>query len=979
MDKEQLHGQVRFALDQLSAKNEQMRFERLCMHLARLRIAVNIIPATGPVQSGGDQGRDFETFHSYLKDSPLAEHLLVGRISDGCLAFACSTEKDPAKSGKIFRDAKSILASGAAVKRIYFFSSQDITVGDRHKVQEKVRTKLNIEVEIWDGQAITLHLTDPDAFWIATRFLDIPSEVFPSQDLTAPWYSDLKEKYNKAEVTFTYEEFADLKLASRFIYKDPERKVDLPFWVNRLSKFAEKEDIPFELRRAAIYEVFVARMVGMHDVTGSEDYLRYYFADFERLNVSEYKDACALLSFSLSSSQLFGLQIDREELLARANDFKALLITALEEASDSSVKCSILEALANYELTMPRINEEFTKGIEAYVAVLERMVPLLPQAVFFPIGHLASDITKGMDMFLDLGIEVDRIDQVAEKIDTVLAQQSGRIAKAGALRDRALVHYKHGRYLHALEMLQRISRDWFTEESMKGFILCLLIIADCYARLKLHHASKGYALSVAYLILKRNLREHITYLARALATAARADYGTGSWMHYFELATASLVTHHVVIKDFNPYEEEREVIYYPMLLLYFSRRYNMGISDLLEGQMATWGYVKEDVLEFSTSLREKLDAISDSDLGGMLGQYDGDPFNDIGAQRQLSFAASGLTFRLRCANSYDHSCLLEHVTSALQILLADLAAFDMLFVPAVVDLYVEYRPGETSSIHEPTAASPRAWKLTSAFHETPTRETVGEATMQFVASLGALLRSYSLLPSGDFDRIMNQIIGKGDIVAKVFLGVHYHDLYRYFYSREVSESQRRSALENTIPRREGPAEKNDLLPWRSDIARQYNEAEALRNITGRLGIKNTTRLTLPILLASPEFLEGVDALRSEGWLDWHIYLALINTVMNYKLNHLGLNRDPKRMMEDAKANWMKDESEWYIEIPLSAVTKERLRQFLEIQMPTTLLTNYGLENHAKYVEPSATLELLRRRFRLFDDGKDLTFVVGAKE
>lgn len=65
--KEQLVGQIRFALQSMGEKNEYHRFEDLCRSFARERIAPNILPAVR-VASGGDQGRDFETFRSHLLD-----------------------------------------------------------------------------------------------------------------------------------------------------------------------------------------------------------------------------------------------------------------------------------------------------------------------------------------------------------------------------------------------------------------------------------------------------------------------------------------------------------------------------------------------------------------------------------------------------------------------------------------------------------------------------------------------------------------------------------------------------------------------------------------------------------------------------------------------------------------------------------------------------------------------------------------------
>ena len=49
----------------------RMNFERLAFELARLRVASNLLPATGPVQAGGDQGRDFESYRFYLDRSSL--------------------------------------------------------------------------------------------------------------------------------------------------------------------------------------------------------------------------------------------------------------------------------------------------------------------------------------------------------------------------------------------------------------------------------------------------------------------------------------------------------------------------------------------------------------------------------------------------------------------------------------------------------------------------------------------------------------------------------------------------------------------------------------------------------------------------------------------------------------------------------------------------------------------------------------------
>src|SRR6267378_6688113 len=75
---EQASQYLRFTLSQLAGKNGHHTFERLCFQLARRRIYSNLVPATGPVSAGGDQGADFETYAvgaTGSSDSPFFAHV----------------------------------------------------------------------------------------------------------------------------------------------------------------------------------------------------------------------------------------------------------------------------------------------------------------------------------------------------------------------------------------------------------------------------------------------------------------------------------------------------------------------------------------------------------------------------------------------------------------------------------------------------------------------------------------------------------------------------------------------------------------------------------------------------------------------------------------------------------------------------------------------------------------------------------------
>src|SRR5690349_3544408 len=101
---DRLAGRVRYALAQLRSRNGHHTFEDICRALSRIRITPNVLPATGPVSSGGDQGRDFESFRTWD----------AGRI-----AFVCTLQQDRLKE-KIQKDIAAVMG-GAPVEAVYAF------------------------------------------------------------------------------------------------------------------------------------------------------------------------------------------------------------------------------------------------------------------------------------------------------------------------------------------------------------------------------------------------------------------------------------------------------------------------------------------------------------------------------------------------------------------------------------------------------------------------------------------------------------------------------------------------------------------------------------------------------------------------------------------------------------------------------------------------------------------------------------------
>src|SRR3954454_18707828 len=103
---------LRFAPEELSARNGEYEFEALCQEVVRARIASNIVTATGPVSAKGDQGRDAETYVSYLRGELGPHSAFLARVSDKMAAVCCTLQRE--RLGEKFTsDARKVVESGA--------------------------------------------------------------------------------------------------------------------------------------------------------------------------------------------------------------------------------------------------------------------------------------------------------------------------------------------------------------------------------------------------------------------------------------------------------------------------------------------------------------------------------------------------------------------------------------------------------------------------------------------------------------------------------------------------------------------------------------------------------------------------------------------------------------------------------------------------------------------------------------------------
>ena len=226
MNLSELTKYIRFQLAQLRIDNKHHDFEHLSRHFTRLRLCPNVIPATGPVGTGGDQGKDFESYISYLNSTSIVNSTFIGEHLTKKIVGCCSLQQEI--NNKIKSDIKTVYNNSIKIDLIYYFCESDLPVSERHKLQNWERKNYNVEIEIFDGNTISEQLTDEEIFWIAEEYLDVSSDLFPKSNKLGATYNDYKERWLiNDELIYSYEDFYQLKYGLRKATFNSKAKPDL--------------------------------------------------------------------------------------------------------------------------------------------------------------------------------------------------------------------------------------------------------------------------------------------------------------------------------------------------------------------------------------------------------------------------------------------------------------------------------------------------------------------------------------------------------------------------------------------------------------------------------------------------------------------------------------------------------------------------------------------------------------------------------
>ncbi len=986
---------IRFALSQLSARNGHHEFEHICRYLTQQFICSNVLPATGPVSAGGDQGRDFETFRTYLRGELGPHGGFLGLVSEGTIAFVCTIQADNLLA-KLRQDIKKVCTSGHPVHEIYAFTLQSVPKGSRSKLQTETQESYDVHLEFHDAESISNLLARPEGFWIAEQFLSLPADLRPDvseiEDELAAEYVEQRCRWRaKGSPNPTFGDFIDLKTGLRNAVFSPKARSDLPFWLGILRDLLANPELPPHVQQRARYELVVATLRGTGYFHAVDDVARAYLE--ESLNETEsarLQDASVLLLYantavrkglsSLTSVEIQtwngGLANRIEDLVTHATpDQRAILLFTLGQLglhptlTEADIQGSGGEPYLPEDLYQdgkpPSLSDHLvlTDSSRTLSAWTELMANL-KNTPLFPIQSMADFL----QLLVPLWSRQDEWRALLDIVDEAVGKRSGKHIIAARARDRAMMLLRDGRRLDALEELHLAKIDWWSGETIRGSLLAMFFIADLYFRLHLPQAAKSYALAVAYIAGSKGDEELADLIPAGLLMAARADFVAGAWCSAMELYEFGLAAQREFVEDGTDSDKHPEVqnaILHLALINSCARCVDADLTASIGDSL--------DRIGARTIVEELIDDLGTADkdfwksFGGK--EHTARPFVDLGDARCIRFAALGTAWTVTADNDTDSVREAERFAAAAQVLLAALARDDLCLVPTQINVRIDNTRPTSTSVVERIKALPsndgQEWLVRLTPVKTSGVVSPDRITTELLTMLTIILREASLLPESDFLASIERAFERG-LGHKLSAGRPYDELAASFAADKEHEFQR-TQYNTPWDCRGGSFVSHDELCWQDGPGPTYSLDTANELLENRYRtLAKGIRITVEMLKSSKDFRPTVMALRAYGWLDWHVLAAIANIVINYRVQSAGLDwlsDATQKQMTQAISN---PESATAAPVPITSFTAETLDIHRRFSM-MSLLKIWGLECHQETPDMPAIERLLAARYAYWDD------------
>jgi hypothetical protein len=954
-----LRRYLRFQLEQMSALNQQHQFEELSFELARQRICRTILPATGPVQAGGDQGRDAETFRSYLASSDIATSSRIGLAEDRPLVIACTLDKK--LPTKIKNDLATISASGTVPAAVYYFATPDLPVAKRHELQAFSKRKYGFDLEILDGQAIADQLSDPDTFWIAEQFLSVPADMFPEIEGDAE-YQTLRVRWLGSDRQISdFTDFLEVKRGLRRATFEKPLQVDLGRWMDLIQAIIDAVPIPFA--RKALYEIAVAQLRGRKTLDPARWAVERFFSRIEgELDADDVQDIVLLASYATTAHYSGDFSGGLELVQKWRGQADQALSDALASDLPDAERYQLL--LVARQVAPDRFSKDPELFSEMALPPWEEAVEIAERSPFADIDTL----NNLMQIYLPLIGGLPRYQRLADRIDAVVVKRSGKTAGAEQGRQRAMIHAQHGQFVPAIDQLQRAKEGWFHEATMYGSILAMLQLSEFYSRLWLPLAARYYA-SAAFkyafqakdeelrpLIGRAALEISATYLTAGEGISFLHSVGRAAQIHIAHTSDGENMERHGALA-----ERLAEAAKVRALLRHILPDQTQAIDAAVESWPIDPGYGRSvralaDKPPWKSMSRPEIEQRLAEDIGQGL-TY------DLGPELCYRWNALGVAWTIR-AVSTAHA-IAEWIGAAFQIAIADLGDEDLAILPSIIDIEIT-TSGDLKPKLEPLSDNAQMrYRLTM-----PASATLGDEASFTLMLLSEILGNASALPTEDFLTVIKRKLDRG-LLGKAFWVRPVSRLFRDI--RELLVGENLDLSDITVPDdapRPKPLGSEDLA-WRSGDGPTYTTARAYEALSNRYRrLTPAVLANLEALQADPAAMSLLSEMHDEGMLDWQIYGVIFNFMMQdaieAKAGAGAILKDSPDVMRKLLREFEAGKSP---SINLANFTRDSL-EMVRWSGLFAALPSWELSTHRHTPDMEATRRFLAVRYHHFEDDID---------
>lgn len=1000
----ELERQVVFGLNSLGQRNAHHEFEQLCLGLARRRITSNLLPATGPVSAGGDRSRDGESFWSNLANELPDTSLFVSMISEKQVILACTIQQQDVAT-KIRSDIAKLGQQN--VDRVAYFITGPLAVGIRHRLIEEALNDHAIELQIWDCEAIGHHLKDPDLFYLAVTYLQLPAEFAPdppTAEVALPdWYvADREHWRNRDRPASTPGDLIELRQLLRYSRDHAVARADLPDWVARVREMLGESPGPILLAQAR-YEIATATLLGMSDLRPADDLVRSYFEDVRSLDdLGVLEDAAYLVTFGYGAYLRDATDILRDELDSWHAELRTRIDRLLADSPFPNARATLLSLAARLALQQdyPRDRrplpgeiasitenaEQVRTAVEAgqpiqldltgtefvdldgAMARLQELVECLQDAPMFPIKHTADLF----DLFTPSLAAHPLYATVRDGLDAATERVEGEAARGERAQNRAINLYNSGQLIMALHEVHEAKINWWHGDTIEGGIIMSFLASRIYSDLGFPIAAKQYALSAATAARSSNDPDLAGNIARGFILAATYEHQAGMWLSATETFRIGMLAQHQYTDE--PTNLERftyvnDMLVDQALIVRAARTVRPDCASLIDQAIASVGLgdpidtMLASVNHVAPMAAEEYAMAADRD--GL-----GRPFSDSGLTRCYLWSALGTTWVVTCANTRPAVLATERFIAGLQITLAELASQDALLLSGTVTIEVipdgNDLSDEAERCHNLPSNDGSRWEV----HLTSVDAIEDQnAHVEVTTSAVQVIADRSLLPRKELLAQVDAAFSQG-LWHKLLASRPYDEIADIL---RPSHFDAMSSLSAPPPGADIPLEvqpRSDEIGTRHGPAPGYDQTEALRSVQARYdNMIPMVRYTLDRLRQETAFQDTLVNLRSEGWLDWHVLTAVANLSGNEKLRRRGITLTTGMTPADkqaAQAAMKEPEKASDAPMPADLFEESRLRAALNGAVLSTL-GNLGLASHQHTPDFPAILRFLGERYGYWTD------------